>query len=90
MPTGAARRVSPVHPGLVADIGGTNARFAYVALPGGAIEHVRVLPVAAHAEPEAAVHAYLAEVQALLGTPISRRAGRPSPWPPRWQAIRSR
>jgi len=59
--------MSAVHPSLVADIGGTNARFAYVAVPGGAIDHVRVLPVGEHAGPEQAVRAYLAEVQGLLG-----------------------
>jgi glucokinase len=52
----------------VADVGGTNARFAWVAAPGAAVAHVRVLPVAAHAGPEVAVHAYLAELELLLGS----------------------
>jgi glucokinase len=47
-------------PWLVADVGGTNARFGMVAAPGAPVEDVRVLPVAGHAGPAAAVEAYLA------------------------------
>lgn len=46
-------------PWLVADVGGTNARFGTVAGPGAPVQDVRVLPVAAHAGPAAAVRAYL-------------------------------
>lgn len=60
--------MSAAYPWLVADVGGTNARFGTVAGPGAAVEDVRVLPVAAHAGPAAAVRAYLAE-----------RPGRPVP-----------
>ncbi|MBC7726132.1 MAG: hypothetical protein H7242_00725 [Microbacteriaceae bacterium] len=35
----------------MADIGGTNARFGWVAGPGAPVSHVRKLPVAAHAGP---------------------------------------
>ncbi|CAM4028530.1 glucokinase [Roseateles saccharophilus] len=52
--------MTAAYPWLVADIGGTNARFGTVAGPGAAVEDVRVLPVAAHAGPAAAVRAYLA------------------------------
>lgn len=52
--------MTAAYPWLVADIGGTNARFGTVAEPGAAVEDVRVLPVAAHAGPAAAVRAYLA------------------------------
>ncbi|HRP66069.1 MAG TPA: glucokinase [Thauera sp.] len=45
---------------LVADIGGTNARFALVAAPGAAPSHIRVLPCVDFAGPEQAVRAYLA------------------------------
>ncbi len=45
---------------LVADIGGTNARFALIEAPGAAPSHIRVLACADFAGPEAAVHAYLA------------------------------
>ncbi|MGS0758734.1 glucokinase, partial [Roseateles sp. GG27B] len=59
--------MSAAYPCLVADVGGTNARFAWVAAPGAAPAHVRVLPVAAHAGPELAVQAYLQELALLLG-----------------------
>ena len=54
-------------PWLVADIGGTNARLGLVTEPGGAVQHVRKLPVADHAHPELAVQAYLAEEAGLQG-----------------------
>jgi len=52
--------MSAAYPWLVADIGGTNARFGTVAGPGAPVADVRVLPVAGHAGPAAAVKAYLA------------------------------
>ncbi|MCY4757118.1 glucokinase [Pelomonas aquatica] len=52
--------MTAAYPWLVADVGGTNARFGTVAGPGAAVEDVRVLPVAGHAGPAAAVRAYLA------------------------------
>ncbi|PTT92040.1 glucokinase, partial [Pelomonas sp. HMWF004] len=51
--------MSAAYPWLVADVGGTNARFGTVAAPGAPVEDVRVLPVAGHAGPAAAVRAYL-------------------------------
>jgi glucokinase len=51
--------MSAPYPWLVADVGGTNARFGTVSGPGAAVEDVRVLPVAGHAGPAAAVRAYL-------------------------------
>jgi len=51
--------MSAAYPWLVADVGGTNARFGTVSGPGAAVEDVRVLPVAGHAGPAAAVRAYL-------------------------------
>ncbi len=53
--------MSAPYPWLVADVGGTNARFGTVSGPGAEVEDVRVLPVAAHAGPAAAVRHYLAE-----------------------------
>lgn len=50
----------PTHPRLVGDIGGTNARFGWVAAPGAAIEHVGTLPAADHATLADAARAYLA------------------------------
>jgi glucokinase len=51
--------MSAPYPWLVADVGGTNARFGTVSGPGADVEDVRVLPVAAHAGPAAAVRHYL-------------------------------
>ncbi|MBV8035774.1 glucokinase [Roseateles sp.] len=51
--------MSAAFPWLVADVGGTNARFGTVAGPGAPVEDVRVLPVAGHAGPAAAARAYL-------------------------------
>ncbi len=53
--------------GLVADIGGSNARFAWLS-PEGGVSHVRTLPVAAHAGLVEAAQQYLRDVQAELGT----------------------
>ena len=53
-------RAAAGYPWLVADIGGSNARFGWVAGPGQAVQHVRKLAVADHATLEAAVHAYMA------------------------------
>ena len=63
--------MSAPYPWLVADVGGTNARFGTVSGPGAAVEDVRVLPVAGHAGPAAAVRAYLAERPAGLPLPQS-------------------
>jgi glucokinase len=54
-------------PWLVADIGGTNGRFGWVADPAQGVCHVRKLPVADYADPSLAVAAYLAEIAAVLG-----------------------
>lgn len=52
---------------LLADVGGTNARFAWQAGPGLPPSRVRVLPCAAHPSLQAAMHAYLTGVG--LGVP---------------------
>jgi glucokinase len=66
-------------PWLVADIGGTNARFGWIADAAAAASHsvgdVRTLPVAGHATLADAARAYLADIEAA-----TRAAGRP------WQA----
>jgi glucokinase len=54
-------------PWLVADIGGTNARFGWVAQGSDGVAHVATLPVAAHEGPAAAVRAYLGTLAAQLG-----------------------
>jgi glucokinase len=51
-------------PWLVADVGGTNARFGWVEDPGRGVERVRQLPVAGLAGPAEAVQAYLAQLPA--------------------------
>ncbi|HQZ45910.1 MAG TPA: glucokinase [Usitatibacteraceae bacterium] len=52
---------------LVADVGGTNARFAWVAPGSGRAERIRKLPVAQFGSPLDAARAYLDEVRAELG-----------------------
>lgn len=44
---------------LLADVGGTNARFAWSAGQGAPIEHIRVLSCASHPTLQSAMHAYL-------------------------------
>ncbi len=56
---------SPPRPWLVADIGGTNARFAYLGPGRTAPEHVMTLPVAQYAGPAQAAQDYLARVAPL-------------------------
>ncbi len=57
----------PAHPWLLADIGGTNARFGWVAGPGEPVTQVQRLAVAEHAGPaEAAAH-YLKGLADQLG-----------------------
>lgn len=53
--------VSPAlsFPRLLADVGGTNARFAWQAAAGAPITDVRVLPCAQYPTLQAAMHAYL-------------------------------
>ena len=55
------------HPWLVADIGGTNARFGWVAAGSDVVSHVGTLPGAGFDGPAAAASAYLASLAAQLG-----------------------
>lgn len=60
--------MSAAAPWLVADIGGTNARFGWVAAEDRRqVLHVQKLPVADYAGPAAAVRAYLQQLQQQLG-----------------------
>ena len=61
-------------PWLVADVGGTNARFGWVAHPARGVEHVRKLAVADHAGPAAAAAAYLAGLRDVPGMAQPRKA----------------
>lgn len=54
-------------PWLVADIGGSNARFGLVLQPDAGVQHVRTIPVPAHADPVKATRVYLREISLLLG-----------------------
>ncbi|MFO1294246.1 MAG: glucokinase [Rubrivivax sp.] len=55
-------------PWLLADIGGTNARFGWVGEPDMPVARVRVLRTADHADPAAAARAYLDALAAELGS----------------------
>jgi len=57
----------PPGPWLLADIGGTNARFGWWTEGAQAAAHVATLPTAAHAGPAAAARAYLARLAQELG-----------------------
>lgn len=59
-------RLAPF-PWLVADIGGTNARFGLVNAPGAPVEQVQSMRCADYATPEAAACAYLADVGSRAG-----------------------
>ena len=64
------------YPWLVADIGGSNARFGWVDGPGRPVEHVRKLPVPRYESLHAAAEAYLAELAGLGVSARPRRASR--------------
>lgn len=55
-------------PWLVADLGGTNARFGWVTNPSLRVQHVRSLPVAQYAGPLQAAQAYLSELPGLVAS----------------------
>ncbi len=54
-------------PWLVADIGGTNARFGWLAPDSVQVEHVQTFPASAHAGPAEAARAYLDGLASNLG-----------------------
>ncbi len=54
-------------PWLLADIGGTNARFGWLAEGGASVTHVATLPAAGHAGPAEAAAEYLAGLARTLG-----------------------
>jgi glucokinase len=57
----------PARPWLLADIGGTNARFGWLAASSAAPEHVRTLPAAGHSGPAEAAQEYLDGLRGKLG-----------------------
>ncbi|MEC5397855.1 glucokinase [Uliginosibacterium sp. H1] len=54
-----ARTGAATYPRMVGDIGGTNARFAFIAGPGAALSNIDTLPAADHAGPAEAIQAWL-------------------------------
>ncbi len=54
-------------PWLLADIGGTNARFGWLAAGVDTVAHVNTLRAGGHAGPAAAARAYLDGLRGLLG-----------------------
>ncbi len=63
----SSARSAKALPWLVADIGGTNARFGWVQDERLNVSHVRKLPVNEFAGPTRAAQAYLAEISTLMG-----------------------
>jgi glucokinase len=55
-------------PWLVADIGGTNARFGWLDAGSAVVEYVDTLPAAGHAGPAQAAAAYLQQLASRLGS----------------------
>ena len=70
----SARSTATGWPWLVADVGGTNARFGWVAGPDAPVEHVRKLPAADYAGPAEAAAAYLASLPLPPGQACPHRA----------------
>lgn len=68
LPAAAVGRTRWPRPWLVADIGGTNARFGWLADGATRVEHVQTLPTAAHAGPGPAARVYLERLAAQLGS----------------------
>ena len=64
----SANRGARLQPWLVADIGGTNARFGWVQDDRLGVMHVRKLPVKAYAGLTHAIRAYLSEMTILMGS----------------------
>ncbi len=68
----------PSGPMLVADIGGTNARWGWLAHANAAVSHVQTVQVTAFSGPAQAARHYLAHIEATLGADYR---------PPRFAAI---
>ncbi len=62
------------HPWLVADIGGTNARFGLIHADGASVVDVRAYRCSEHASPQAAADAYLGELALRDGERLRPRA----------------
>ena len=62
------------YPCFVADVGGTNARFGWIASHGAAITRVHTLPAREHEGPSDAARAWLGRIGAGSSLPAPRRA----------------
>lgn len=62
-----ATEIAATYPRLVADVGGTNARFGWLSGPGVPAAQVRKLAVPDHAGPAQAARTYLEQVAKQLG-----------------------
>ncbi|MDE2081052.1 MAG: glucokinase [Burkholderiales bacterium] len=60
-------RTAPPRPWLLADIGGTNARFGWLAPGSAGVQHLQTLRGADHAGPAQAARSYLAQLALALG-----------------------
>jgi glucokinase len=74
MNTSVSSTSCPGWPRLVADVGGTNARLAWLAAPGAALSHLRQLATADYAGFADAVRAYL-RLEGLDGQQTPRQLG---------------
>jgi glucokinase len=72
LPFAAPARGVPARPWLLADIGGTNARFGWLDASQPGVGHVATLPAVGHAGPAEAAAEYLAGLARTLG-PAFRR-----------------
>ena len=59
---------APARPWLLADIGGTNARFGWLGEGQASVQHVLTLATADHAGPAQAARSYLAKLSTSLGS----------------------
>ena len=64
----APPQIKPARPWLVADIGGTNARFGWLAPSSAEVQHVQTLPTAGHAGLAEAAGEYLRRLGQSLGS----------------------
>lgn len=71
-PAGSAPAAAGSYPRLLADVGGTNARFGWLADAGATVSAVQTLAVPDHAGPAEAANAYLQRLQADLGGRFQR------------------
>ena len=73
---GSALNPAPGFPRLVADIGGSNARFGWVTATNAGVQHIRKLSVQDYRSPALAANAYLRDLAREIGTPYQapRRA----------------